>query len=113
MNVRLGAALLILGVAFLATGVQAEDLKSGPTTKAAGPFDVRAITGEHREGDKKKELCYFCQFSAQAKRSRGSLQQIDWCAGVYQRGHEHVAADPGKAFQVADAHALSHPRLPF
>lgn len=67
MNVRIGAAALVLGVAFLATGVQADDLKSGPAMKAGGPFDVRAITGEHRKGDKKEELCYFCQFSAQSK----------------------------------------------
>jgi hypothetical protein len=52
-------------------------------------------------------------FSAQAERSRSSLQQIYRCTGVYQRGHEHVAADTRKAFQIADAHVLPHARPPF
>jgi len=67
MNVRLSAVLVVLGVAIAVTGLRAEDIKSGPTTKAAGPFDVKAITGEHRKGDTKEELCYFCQYSAQKR----------------------------------------------
>jgi peroxiredoxin len=67
MNVRLGASLLVAGIAITFTSVRAEDIKSGVTTKTGGPFQVKAITGEHRVGDKKEELCYFCQFSAQQK----------------------------------------------
>ena len=66
MNVRLAAVLLIAGFA-IATTARAEDLKSGPTDKARGPFQVKAITGEHRKGDEKEQLCYFCQYNAQAR----------------------------------------------
>jgi hypothetical protein len=52
------------------------------------------------------------QFRAQSERSRGPLQQFYGSAGVYQRAHEHIAADTGKTLQVADAHSLAHPRLP-
>jgi len=63
MKVRLAVALLIAGTSL----AYAEDLKSGPTERIGGPFDVRAITGEHRKGDKKEELCYVCKYSAQAR----------------------------------------------
>jgi peroxiredoxin len=67
MKVRLAVALLVAGFALACAAVYAEDLKSGPTDRIAGPFDVRAITGEHRKGDKKEELCYVCKYSAQAR----------------------------------------------
>jgi len=68
MNIRLGASLLVAGIVLAFSAAQAaDDLKSGPAAKTAGPFDVKAITGEHRKGDKKEELCYFCKFNAQAK----------------------------------------------
>jgi hypothetical protein len=68
MNVRLGAVLLVasLAVALVATGYAGE-VQSGPPDRAGGPFDVRAITGEHRKGDTKEQLCYFCQHNAQAR----------------------------------------------
>jgi hypothetical protein len=66
MKLRL-AATVFTGLAVVLTAVYAEDITSGPSDKAGGPFDVRAITGEHRKGDVKEELCYFCQYSAQAK----------------------------------------------
>jgi hypothetical protein len=52
------------------------------------------------------------QFRAWSQRSRGPLQQFYGSAGIYQRAHEHIAADTGKALQVADAHSLAHPRPP-
>src|SRR5438874_1249999 len=55
------ALVLAVGLAF--TAVKAEDIKSGPTTKIAGPFDVKAITGE-RKGD---ELCYVCKFNGEER----------------------------------------------
>ncbi len=38
----------------LAGSASAQDLKSGPTTKTGGAFQVKAITG----GQAGKELCY-------------------------------------------------------
>jgi hypothetical protein len=67
MNVRLGVALLVAGFALVLATASAAELKSGPPDRAGGPFDVRAITGEHRQGDTKEELCYFCQYNAQAR----------------------------------------------
>jgi hypothetical protein len=68
MNVRLGTVLPVAGfaLALVATAYAAE-VKSGPSERAGGPFDVRAITGEHRKGDTKEQLCYFCQYNAQAR----------------------------------------------
>jgi hypothetical protein len=67
MKIRLAAALLVAGFA-LVLGVRAEDaIKSGPTDKASGPFQVKAITGEHRKGDTKEQLCYYCQYNAQQR----------------------------------------------
>jgi hypothetical protein len=59
---RYGTLSLVL-VAGLVLTVQGDDIKSGPTTKTGGPFDVKAITGE-RKGD---ELCYFCKFNSEAR----------------------------------------------
>lgn len=67
MNFRLAAALLVAGVALAVSAAYAQDVKSGPTERIAGAFNVKAITGEHRVGDKKEELCYVCKFGAQAK----------------------------------------------
>lgn len=52
-------AVLSLGLSFAA----ADDLKSGPDKKIAGPFDVKAITGE-KAG---KTLCYVCKFGGEAR----------------------------------------------
>jgi hypothetical protein len=68
MNARLGAVLLVAGFALaLVATASAADVQSGPSDRAGGPFDVRAITGEHRKGDTKEQLCYFCQYNAQAR----------------------------------------------
>ena len=52
-------AVLSLGLSFAAADV----LKSGPDKKIAGPFDVKAITGE-KAG---KTLCYVCKFGGEAR----------------------------------------------
>ena len=52
-------AVLSLGLSF----VSADELKSGPDKKIAGPFDVKAITGE-KAG---KTLCYVCKFGGEAR----------------------------------------------
>jgi hypothetical protein len=44
----------LLAVGLLATAGWADDIKSGPTDKTGGPFDVKAITGDQ----KGKQLCY-------------------------------------------------------
>ena len=44
--------LLVAGL--VVTTARADDLKSGPDKKIAGPFDVKAITGDN----KGKQLCY-------------------------------------------------------
>jgi len=51
-SVRAGASALVLGL--MVAAVHAEDIKSGPTTRIAGAFDVKAITGDN----KGKQLCY-------------------------------------------------------
>jgi hypothetical protein len=66
MSVRLGAILLVTGFAF-ATLVRAGEIKSGPSDQIGGPFDVKAITGEHRKGDTKEQLCYVCKYGAEAR----------------------------------------------
>lgn len=50
-------------VAGLTLTVSADDFKSGPDKKIAGPFDVKAITGEK----KGQELCYVCKFNGEAR----------------------------------------------
>jgi len=55
------ALVLVLAVSVVALGADA--IKSGPTDKVGGPFDVKAITGE-KAG---KTLCYFCQYSAEQR----------------------------------------------
>jgi hypothetical protein len=66
MKVRLAAVLLVTGFAF-ALPALAEDVKSGPTDDISGPFDVKAITGEHRKGDVKEQLCYVCKYGGEAR----------------------------------------------
>ena len=44
--------LLVAGIALSAA--RADDIKSGPTTRIGGAFDVKAITGDN----KGKQLCY-------------------------------------------------------
>jgi len=70
MNVRWTIALLAvaatLSLAWAAASA-AEDVTSGPTDRIGGAFNVRAITGEHRKGETKEELCYVCKFGAQAR----------------------------------------------
>jgi len=56
-------ALAMVAGLVLVAGIQAEEVKSGPEKKIAGPFDVKAITGE-KAG---KTLCYVCQYNAQAR----------------------------------------------
>lgn len=63
MKIRLAAVALVAGLAFAFTGLA--DEKKGATV--GGPFQVKAITGEHRKGDNKEQLCYFCQYSAQSR----------------------------------------------
>ncbi len=66
MSVRLGAILLVTSFAF-ALSARAEEIKSGPTDQISGPFNVKAITGEHRKGDTKEELCYVCKYGGEAR----------------------------------------------
>ena len=66
MNLRLGALLVLTGAA-LVMPVRAGDITSGPCDQISGPFDVRAITGEHRKGDEKEQLCYVCKYGGQAR----------------------------------------------
>lgn len=54
MKVRLGAMLLVTGFALAGLAVGADDVKSGPSDKTGGPFQVKAITGDN----KGKQLCY-------------------------------------------------------
>jgi hypothetical protein len=66
MRVRLAAALFVTGFA-LALPAWAGEITSGPTDQIGGPFDVKAITGEHRKGDVKDQLCYVCKYGAEAR----------------------------------------------
>ena len=52
-----------LALALSVSFATADDVKSGPDKKIAGPFDVKAITGD-KAG---KELCYVCQYNAQKR----------------------------------------------
>jgi hypothetical protein len=66
MNLRLGAILVFTGLA-LVLPVRAGEITSGPSDQISGPFDVRAITGEHRKGDEKGQLCYVCKYGGEAR----------------------------------------------
>ena len=54
---------LSLAAALFVSAVSAADLKSGPDKKIAGPFDVKAITGE-KAG---KTLCYVCKYNGESR----------------------------------------------
>jgi hypothetical protein len=59
MRVYSGLAVaLVLGLSLTVVG---DDLKSGPSK--CGPFDVKAVTGEHK-GD---TLCYFCKYNIEER----------------------------------------------
>jgi hypothetical protein len=75
MSVRLGAILLVTSFAF-ALSARAEEIKSGPTDQISGPFNVKAITGEHRKGDTKEELCYVCKYGAEARADRANAKLV-------------------------------------
>jgi hypothetical protein len=62
MRMFSGLALAAV-IAFCATGVQADDVKSGPDKQIGGAFQVKAITGE-KQG---KTLCYVCQYNAEER----------------------------------------------
>jgi hypothetical protein len=66
MKVRLAAALFVTGFA-LVLPAWAGEITSGPTDQISGPFNVKAITGEHRKGDVKDELCYVCKYGSEAR----------------------------------------------
>jgi len=55
------ALALVVGFSFVTAS--ADDLKSGPAEKIAGPFNVKAITGDK----KGTELCYVCAYNGQAR----------------------------------------------
>jgi hypothetical protein len=55
--------LTVVALAFAVTAVRADDLKSGPTDKIGGAFQVKAITGE-KAGD---TLCYVCKYNAESR----------------------------------------------
>ena len=83
MNLRLGAMVVLTGVAMVLPA-RAGEIKSGPTDQISGPFDVRAITGEHRKGDVKDQLCYVCKYGAEARPA--GTAGIGWTAAV--PGHQ-------------------------
>jgi hypothetical protein len=62
IRVVLRMAVLFV-VALVLSTAGADDIKSGPTTKIGGPFDVKAITSE-RKGD---ELCYVCKYNGEER----------------------------------------------
>ena len=66
MKLRVAFAVLVTGVA-MGLPAWAGEITSGPTDTIGGPFDVKAITGEHRKGDVKDELCYVCKYGAEQR----------------------------------------------
>lgn len=54
------ALTLAIGFGFMA---KAEEIKSGPTERIGGAFNVKAFTGE-KKGD---ELCYVCKYGSEAR----------------------------------------------
>ena len=60
MRSILMALAVVIGFGYTAN---AEGVKSGPTEKIAGAFNVKAFTGE-KKGD---ELCYVCKFGGEAR----------------------------------------------
>jgi hypothetical protein len=63
MKIRFaGVFVLVAALVVSAAGIAGE-LKSGPEKKIAGPFNVKAITGEK----KGETFCYVCKFGAEAR----------------------------------------------
>jgi len=66
MKIRFAAALEVVAcVALVVSSVQGQGgaIKSGPDKKIAGPFDVKAITGEVAG----KQLCYVCKYNGEQR----------------------------------------------
>src|SRR4051812_43831156 len=53
-NMRCSAMGVLMVAGLVLSTARADDIKSGPTTRIGGPFDVKAITGDN----KGKTLCY-------------------------------------------------------
>jgi hypothetical protein len=53
MRIFCGMSLLLVA-GLVMTTARADDIKSGPTGRIGGPFDVKAFTGDN----KGKQLCY-------------------------------------------------------
>jgi peroxiredoxin len=62
MRVRF-AVLSLIAASVFAMAASADEVKSGPDKKTAGPFNVSAITGDK----KGNELCYVCLYNAQRR----------------------------------------------
>ena len=56
-------ALAALVLSLTVSGAQAQDIKSGVTTKIGGAFNVKAFTGDL----KGTELCYVCKYGGEAR----------------------------------------------
>lgn len=54
---------LAIALVISVSSVRADDLKSGPSDKIKGAFNVKAITGE-KAGE---TLCYVCKFNGEAR----------------------------------------------
>lgn len=63
MKVRVLGAVLAATLALVGGYTIAEEVKSGPSDKIKGPFNVKAITGE-KAGD---TFCYVCKFNAESR----------------------------------------------
>src|SRR5438067_6418846 len=57
------AMCFALALGLSVASVNADELKSGPTTKIGGAFNVKAITGEK----KGETLCYVCKYGAEER----------------------------------------------
>src|SRR5438067_2862159 len=57
------AMCFALALGLSVASVNADELKSGPTTKIGGAFNVKAITGEK----KGETLCYVCKYNAEER----------------------------------------------
>ncbi|MCS6897194.1 MAG: hypothetical protein NZM29_04410, partial [Nitrospira sp.] len=60
---RAFVGLAVAGVIGLAGTIFAEEIKSGPTDRIGGAFNVKAFTGE-RKGE---SLCYVCKFNGEGR----------------------------------------------
>src|SRR5262249_29260586 len=54
---------VVLGLSLGLARAEEKPVTSGPSDKAAGPFQVKAITGE-KAGT---QLCYYCQYNAEVR----------------------------------------------